>query len=378
MKNKSNCIVVFNPQKDKVLFCKRRKDPYQGLFNFVGGKVEPDESSEEAAYRELEEETGITWRDIHLFRLMDIHYYHLVFTLELFAGVLREDVILKEEKNPLFWLPLSEDFTDPSRFAGDQNIAHIINVALQYPFPQSTVMEEGVYIGVDGCKEGWIAVILDYGKLKINRYKDITALVEDYPSFDAFLIDMVIGLRDNSRQMRPEADARRELGSRFSTVFPVPCRQAVYAMDEEEQKQINKDVLGKSMAKQSVAIIPKIRELDEFFKDHPNYKNRILESHPEVCFSRLKGSPIVTRKKEYSGMAERINILSDYVSDISLSDIMDRAKELRCNTDDVIDALCLAVTAALKVHNLSETIPEEPKIDKCGLYMMMTVPKKRL
>ena len=54
-----NCIVVFDKAKEKILFCKREKNPYKGLYNFVGGKLEQNESSESAAYRELFEETGI-------------------------------------------------------------------------------------------------------------------------------------------------------------------------------------------------------------------------------------------------------------------------------------------------------------------------------
>ena len=132
-----NCIVVFNKARDAVLFCKRVKDPYKGLYNFVGGKVEPGEDSEAAAYRELEEETGITRRQIQIYRLMDIRYYHQGFDLELYVGQLEDDVILKEETNPLIWLSLDENFTDKNRFAGEQNIAHIINVAQQYPIPKS-------------------------------------------------------------------------------------------------------------------------------------------------------------------------------------------------------------------------------------------------
>lgn len=130
-----NCIVVFNQAKDAVLFCRRRKDPYKGQLNFVGGKVEPGEASEDAAYRELREETGITGQQIRLFRLMDIRYYAQDFDLELYVGRLKEDVPLKEEINPLLWLPLTEDFADRERFAGEQNIAHIMNVARMYPFP---------------------------------------------------------------------------------------------------------------------------------------------------------------------------------------------------------------------------------------------------
>lgn len=43
-----------------MLMCKRRKNPFQGRFNFVGGKIEDGEDGLTAAYRELEEETTIT------------------------------------------------------------------------------------------------------------------------------------------------------------------------------------------------------------------------------------------------------------------------------------------------------------------------------
>ncbi len=141
MNKKYNCIVVFNKTKTSVLFCKRQKDPYKGLYNFVGGKVEPGEDSEHAAYRELQEETGITRKQIRLYHLMDIRYYYQAFDLELYVGMLFEDAVLKEETNPLLWLPLDQDFTDKDRFAGEQNIAHIINVALKYPLPDRIMKE---------------------------------------------------------------------------------------------------------------------------------------------------------------------------------------------------------------------------------------------
>ena len=98
-----NCTVIFNKTRDSVLFCKRIKDPYKGLYNFVGGKVEPGEESEDAAYRELEEETGITKQQIRLYRLMDIRYYQQEFILEIYVGILEEDTELQEENNPLIW-----------------------------------------------------------------------------------------------------------------------------------------------------------------------------------------------------------------------------------------------------------------------------------
>lgn len=48
---KLNLIVVFNETLEKSLFCIRAKQPYKGMYNFVGGKVEENETNDEAAYR---------------------------------------------------------------------------------------------------------------------------------------------------------------------------------------------------------------------------------------------------------------------------------------------------------------------------------------
>ena len=248
-----NCIVVFSKDKDSVLFCYRKKEPYKGLFNFVGGKVEPGELSEEAAYRELFEETGIARKKIRLYRLMDITYYPQKFILEMYVGMLEEDVILREEKNPLLLIPLTENFADNYRFAGEQNIAHIINVALKYPIPKKTIMADGQYVGIDGCRNGWIAAILDYGHLRIKKYSKVLDIVRKFPTADAYLIDMVIGLQESIGELkrRPDCYARKELGRHCSTVFPIPCRQAVMVntndpLAVDNMRELNKAVLGKA------------------------------------------------------------------------------------------------------------------------------------
>lgn len=130
---KYNCIVVFSHDKTKLLFCKRVKEPFKGLYNFVGGKVERGEDSMSAAYRELYEETGILENEIQLYHFMDFTYYFQDFILELYVGKLSEPKKLVEELNPLEWLPLTENFADSKKFAGEQNIAHIVNVARKYP-----------------------------------------------------------------------------------------------------------------------------------------------------------------------------------------------------------------------------------------------------
>ena len=123
---KSNVIGVLSPDGREWLMCLRRKDPYKGLYNLVGGKVEPGETGEEAAYRELAEETGIGRAQIELTHVIDFTYYLDDIVLEFWAGRLKESAALREEKNPLRWFPLTEDFFDASRFAGNGNIGHML------------------------------------------------------------------------------------------------------------------------------------------------------------------------------------------------------------------------------------------------------------
>ena len=125
MKTKVNLIAVFDKAEQNILFCLRRKDPFKGKFNFVGGKIGQNEDHLSAAYRELFEETGIEKTDISLFHVMDIIYYDTDTLLEVYAGTLNKDKHVTGEENKLFWLPVDENFAD-ERFAGQGNISHIL------------------------------------------------------------------------------------------------------------------------------------------------------------------------------------------------------------------------------------------------------------
>ena len=123
---KLNVILVYNKEEDKILMCKREKEPYKGKFNLVGGKVEQNEDELHAAYRELEEETGITNQDIILTHIMNLQYKMSDIELEVYAGKLNKDKILVEEINKLYWIDKSENFFDIDKFAGEGNIGHMV------------------------------------------------------------------------------------------------------------------------------------------------------------------------------------------------------------------------------------------------------------
>ena len=123
---KLNLIVVFNHDLEKALFCIRAKEPYKGLYNFVGGKVEEGEIDDEAAYRELFEKTGISNKDIELDHFMDLNYFKYENNLQVYYGILKNEVTLVEEKNKLEWVTINNELLDNSKFAGNYNIPHII------------------------------------------------------------------------------------------------------------------------------------------------------------------------------------------------------------------------------------------------------------
>ena len=121
-----NVIAVYNEKADRILMCKRRKDPYKGLSNFVGGKIENGEDGISAAYRELEEETTITKEDITLTHLMDFTYYLDDCYVEVYVGKLNKEIAVSGNENDLYWSELDCDFFDTKKYAGEGNIGHMI------------------------------------------------------------------------------------------------------------------------------------------------------------------------------------------------------------------------------------------------------------
>lgn len=123
---KLNVIIVYNKEESKILMCKRAKEPYKGKYNLVGGKVEQGENEMNAAYRELQEETGITKKDIELTQLMNFQYKMSDIELEVYVGKLNKEVELQEEVNKLLWINKEENFFDMEKYAGEGNIGHMI------------------------------------------------------------------------------------------------------------------------------------------------------------------------------------------------------------------------------------------------------------
>ena len=123
---KMNVIVIFDKNLEKTLMCKRTKEPYMGMYNLVGGKIEKENDDLNEAYRELVEETNIKREDAQLIHFMNLTYVKWDKELEVYYGVLNKDVTLIEEVNKLEWVSINDNFFDMNKYAGEGNIGHII------------------------------------------------------------------------------------------------------------------------------------------------------------------------------------------------------------------------------------------------------------
>jgi predicted RNase H-like nuclease len=109
---------------------------------------------------------------------------------------------------------------------------------------------------------------------------------------------------------------KKELGKKGSSIFETPCRQAIYSEDKQTAREHNIRVLGKSLSEQSLGIAKAIRQVDEFLQQHPSWMNKLIESHPELCFAKLnRNQPILEKKSTKEGEQKRLEVLQKYYPD---------------------------------------------------------------
>jgi predicted RNase H-like nuclease len=228
-----------------------------------------------------------------------------------------------------------------------------------------------LYAGIDGCKSGWFCVFLDEAhNWEIGIYPKIDDVISKYKQLESVFIDMPIGLPYHEKR-KCDSLARKILGrQRSSSIFPIPCREAVYAKNYTEACIINSEILGKKLSKQTWNICGKIKEIDEFLINNRKYKNTLKEAHPELNFYGWNyATPMHYNKKCKEGIEERSNVLNENLSKakdiISYSNRIFKRSEV--NMDDILDALILALSATKK--NEMKSIPNQREKDKRNLDM---------
>lgn len=235
--------------------------------------------------------------------------------------------------------------------------------------------QESFVVGIDWMKPYWLAMELRGMDISVHRLSHIAEINKYFLDADAVLIDIPVGLPESQGEylLRPDLEARALLPEkRKPSIFPVPCRQATKIINYVQASAENERILGKRLTSQSHAFSKMIRQVDDFLAIETQWKNRLVESHPEVAFQYLNGGiGLQYSKHTEEGVAERIAILQSHGVDplTSLEQFTPKQHE------DVLDALCLAVSAKLGVENGFITIPEVPSCDSRGLKMQMVFGK---
>lgn len=104
MNRRPNAASVALIDKDRVLLIQRNRKPYFGLWSLPGGRLEPGETAQAAAEREIFEEVGLTcFRLVPVRQLLlgaDRQFLLQVFATEGFEG----EVAISDEVSAFRWV----------------------------------------------------------------------------------------------------------------------------------------------------------------------------------------------------------------------------------------------------------------------------------
>lgn len=234
--------------------------------------------------------------------------------------------------------------------------------------------------GIDGCRDGWIAAFIrpagNDGELAVfERFSDVLA-ARQAPAVLA--VDIPIGLPEQAGHGgRPaESAVRPLLGLRRSSVFSVPSRAAIYAVDYRAacQTALATSDPPRKVSKQLFNIAPKIREVDAALRGDPQLIARIFEVHPELAFWQLNGKraleePKKVKNRPYEpGLSLRRNLLINAGLPAAL--VASRPPKGAAE-DDRIDALACAAVARRIWLGHAQPYPNPPPRDRYGLPMVI-------
>ncbi|WP_083902024.1 DUF429 domain-containing protein [Natronorubrum bangense] len=249
------------------------------------------------------------------------------------------------------------------------------------------------YVGVDWSSGVWVAIVYSEGKNtpSVAVFEAIREIWEQYgESAQRIVVDVPIGLceslesdscpcveEDGEISRQCDDLARTVIGSRSSSVFTAPAREAARLASEgaeyTEVSSKNNSLTGKGLTQQAASISEGIVDVADLLQSYGD-SDMLVEGHPEVCFRAFNGTPLKHSKHTAAGIEERLSTLES-VPEYEAGDWRTIAQELRSleyrvGLDDVLDAFALALTACAS-HEEFRRLPSDPPTDASGLPMQM-------
>ncbi|MGL4177955.1 MAG: DUF429 domain-containing protein [Dermatophilaceae bacterium] len=225
-------------------------------------------------------------------------------------------------------------------------------------------------LGVDGCKAGWVGVVLMPGapRPRVVVARTIEELVETVRAetdVRVVGIDIPIGLPDNTVR-QADVLARRSLPGRASSVFTTLTRPAYLAADRAEADAVNRALSGQGVGAQAFALRAKIVEVDAWVRTRPTVE--VVEIHPEVSFAEMSGAPITAGKRTEEGARRRLEALA--AAGVARPSVLSGRGYA---TDDVLDACAVAWSAARRAAGAARSLPDPPEVFSDGVPAAIVV-----
>lgn len=220
--------------------------------------------------------------------------------------------------------------------------------------------------GIDGCGPDWVCVTMDTRDRSLSAHR--LSVTDFLPLRWAMAgIDIPIGLPD-AEGCLADRQARALLRSpRASSVFPRPIRPALQATSWEEMGSIVRSFTGRGVAKQSYAILRKVREINALVRSSEAAASCFFEVHPEVSFAAWGGHPMRFSKKRPEGRAERLELIVAAFGASAVSVVQESLGRSKVPFDDVADAFAALWSTERRLHGKAVSLPAEPVYDAQGL-----------
>jgi predicted RNase H-like nuclease len=231
--------------------------------------------------------------------------------------------------------------------------------------------------GIDGCPFGWVAVLRDTmtGACRCHSKKTFAEILSLSENPEFIAVDIPIGLMNEAIPGGRECDSltRKLLGyPRRCSVFSPPARVALaHTGDCAAASRANRLTSAHeiSLSKQTCAIMPKIKEVDDAFSSQ--LQKKVFEVHPELSFYEInKHRPMMHKKKSAAGVQER-RLLLDGAGFGSFLCAKTENRDYGVAMDDLLDASIACWTAHRIMEGVAISVPESSSQDSKNLRMQI-------
>ena len=209
-------------------------------------------------------------------------------------------------------------------------------------------------IGIDGCRKGWIGVVIDGGQVEALFARRIADLVAGAGAVAGIAIDIPIGLPERGARQADRA-ARERLGRLASSVFITPVRAALAAEPYREATAVAVRLTGSGISQQAYRLREKIFEVEDWLPGSPA---PVWEVHPEVCFAVANGAPLACSKHTWAGGQQRRQILARLGLGLD-GPLLPAGRH--AGPDDVLDAAIAAWSAGRLAAGAGQSLPSPPE-----------------